>query len=125
MVARGEGWRDGIVREFGMDRYTVLYLKWITNRGLLCSTENSAQCYVAAWMGGECGGEWTRTHIHMNMGEPFCCSPETITALLIGLYFIFKLKKTKSVSYRPSPGSTDSLPDNLDTCCDYFCLVFS
>ena len=25
----------GIVREFGMDRYTLLYLKWITNKGLL------------------------------------------------------------------------------------------
>ena len=29
---------EGIVREFGMDVYTVLYLKWITNGGLLCST---------------------------------------------------------------------------------------
>ena len=35
-----------------------LYLKWIANRGLFCSTGNSAQCYVAAWMGGEFGGKW-------------------------------------------------------------------
>ena len=33
-------------------------LKWITNKDLLYSTENSAQCYVPAWMGGEFGGEW-------------------------------------------------------------------
>ena len=26
---------EGIVRKFGMDRYTLLYLKWITNKGLL------------------------------------------------------------------------------------------
>ena len=26
---------EGIVREFGMDRYTLLYLKWITNKGVL------------------------------------------------------------------------------------------
>ena len=26
---------EGIVREFGMDRYTLLYLKWITNQGVL------------------------------------------------------------------------------------------
>ena len=26
---------EGIVREMGMDRYTLLYLKWITNKGLL------------------------------------------------------------------------------------------
>ena len=24
---------------------------------------NSAQCYVAAWMGGRFGGEWTRVYI--------------------------------------------------------------
>ena len=31
------------------------YLKWITNKDLLYSTGNSAQCYVAAWLGGESG----------------------------------------------------------------------
>ena len=43
--------QGGIVREFGMDMYTLLYLKWITNKDLLCSTWNSAQCHVAACMG--------------------------------------------------------------------------
>ena len=38
--------------------YTLIYLKWITNKSLLYSTWNSAQCYVTAWMGGEFGGEW-------------------------------------------------------------------
>ena len=46
MVARGEQ----IVRKPGMVIYTLLYLKWITNKELLCSTVNSAQCYVAARM---------------------------------------------------------------------------
>ena len=36
MVAKGEG----IVKEFGMDMYTLLYLKWITNKDLLSSTGN-------------------------------------------------------------------------------------
>ena len=36
----------GIVREFGMDMYTLKYLKWITNKDLLYSTENSAQYFV-------------------------------------------------------------------------------
>ena len=40
-----------------MDMYTLLYLKWITNKDLLSSTGNSAQCHVAAWMGGEYGWE--------------------------------------------------------------------
>ena len=39
-----------------MDMYALLYLKWITDKDLLYSTGNSAQCYVAAWMGGEFGG---------------------------------------------------------------------
>ena len=30
-----------IVREFGMDMYTVLYSKWITQKGLLYSTWNN------------------------------------------------------------------------------------
>ena len=48
----GEGGKEGIVREFGMDMYALLYLKWITNKVLLYSTGNSTHCYVAAWMGG-------------------------------------------------------------------------
>ena len=59
MVAGHEGEvGEGIVRELGMDVYTLLYLKWITNKDLLYSTWNSAQCYMAAWMAKECGGEW-------------------------------------------------------------------
>ena len=54
-VTRGGGsgrrmW-EGIVREFGMDMDTLLCLKWITSKDLLHSTGNSAQCYVAAWIG--------------------------------------------------------------------------
>ena len=44
-----------MVRGFGMDMYALLYLKRIINKDLLYSTKNSAQCYVAAWMGGEFG----------------------------------------------------------------------
>ena len=36
-----------------MDMCILLYLKRITNKDLLHSTWNSAQCYVAAWMGGD------------------------------------------------------------------------
>ena len=58
---------EGIVKELGMDMYTVLYLKlitkkknkikWITNKDLLYNTWNSAQCHEAAWTGGEFGEE--------------------------------------------------------------------
>ena len=64
----GAGWGGEIVKEFGMDMYTWLSLKWITNRDPLCSTGNSAQCYVAAWMGVEFGGE--RIHAYVRL-SPF------------------------------------------------------
>ena len=53
----------GIARESGMDMYTLLYLKWITNKDLLYSTGNSAQYYMAAWMGREFGGEWMHVYV--------------------------------------------------------------
>ena len=57
---------EGIVREFGIDMYTLLYLKWITNKVLLYSTGNSAQCYVATWMGGAFRGELIHAHVWLN-----------------------------------------------------------
>ena len=59
----GRRWGEGIVREFGMDRYTLLYLKSVTNKDLLYSPGNSAQCYVADWMGGEFGGKWIHMYV--------------------------------------------------------------
>ena len=48
---------------------------------LLNSTGNSAQCYAAAWVGGEFWGE----SIHVSVWlESLCRPPETITTLLIG-----------------------------------------
>lgn len=65
------------------------------NKDLLYGTGNSAQCYVAVWRGGEFGESG---YIHM-YGQSFCCSPETITASLVGYtpvqnkkcFFFFKL----------------------------------
>ena len=67
-------------REFGIDVYTLLYLKWITNKVLLCSTGSSAQCYAAAWMGGDLG----KMHASIRMAESLHCPPETVTTLLTG-----------------------------------------
>ena len=68
MVARGKDSGERIVREFGMGMYTLLYLKWITNKDLLCSIGNSAQCYLAAWIGGEFEGRM----------DTFICMAETL-----------------------------------------------
>ena len=73
---------EGIVRDFGMVMYILLYLKWITSKDLLYSTGNSAQCDdMPAWMGG---GGWGRTDTCIRMAESLRCSLETTTTFLIG-----------------------------------------
>ena len=52
----------------------------ITNKDLQYSIWNSAQCYVAAWMGRDLGG---RMYTCICMAEFLCCSPETITTLFV------------------------------------------
>ena len=54
---------EEIVREFLIDMYILLYLKWIINKVLQYSTENSAQYYLAASLEGECGGG--RVHVYV------------------------------------------------------------
>ena len=107
----GGGCGVGIVGEFGMDLYTLLYLKWIANRDLLCSTGISAQCLVAAVFlpGGsprteepgrvgksQAGlgdqaqhsldgrGPWGRMDTRICVAVPLHCSAETITTSFIG-----------------------------------------
>ena len=61
-----EGWGEGRVREFGIITHTHTYLKWITNKVLLCKTQNSCQSHVAASMGGEFGGGWINVNIRLS-----------------------------------------------------------
>ena len=49
-----------------MDMCTLLCLNWITNIDLLC-TGNIAQRYVAAWVGGEFGGEWIHEYPRLHL----------------------------------------------------------
>ena len=46
--------------------YNKLWYEQITNKDLLYSTGNSAQCCVAAWMGGEFGQEWMHVQEWLN-----------------------------------------------------------
>ena len=55
---------EGIVRKFGVDMYTHHFIfKMDNHKNLLYSTWNSAQCYMAAWMGGEFGREWICAYV--------------------------------------------------------------
>ena len=46
----GEG---GINEEFGINRYTLLYIKWIKNEDLLYSTGNYIQYLIITYNGKE------------------------------------------------------------------------
>ena len=61
----GEG--EGVVRGLGMDRYTLLYLRWITSMDLFYSTGISVQCCVAAWTGTGFGGEWIHVYVWLSL----------------------------------------------------------
>ena len=64
--ARDGGWK-GWLGSLGWTRaYTLLYLKWVTNKVLLYNTGNFTQCYVAAWMGREFGGEWIHVYVWLS-----------------------------------------------------------
>ena len=68
---------DRIVREFWMDMYTLLYLKWIANEDLLYSPG-------MLWGSLDGKGVWGRLDTCIHVAGSLCCSPETITTLLIG-----------------------------------------
>ena len=57
---------EEIVTEFGMNTCPLLYLKWTASTDLLYSRWNSAQCSVAAWMGGEFGGDGMRVYVWLS-----------------------------------------------------------
>ena len=96
VMAGGDG--EGINRELGMERYTHLCLRWITNKDLLCSAWNSAQCYVAAWMGR---GDWGRMDTCICMAESLCYPPETHN-IVNGLYVCMCVLVTQScLTLRP------------------------
>ena len=85
-------------RESGMDMYTLLYLKCIINKDLLYSTWNSTQCYVAAWMGGEFGGE--RIHVYV-WPSPFAVHLKLSQHCLLINYTPVQTKNYKNADSRP------------------------
>ena len=91
MVTRREGWGEGIVREFGINTYTLLYLEWITNKDLLQHRELCSM--LCGSLGGK--GVWGRMDTCICMAEPLSCSPEIITTLLTG-YTPIQNKNLKS-----------------------------
>ena len=76
MVTRGE---RGVMTnwEIRINRYTLLYVKQVTNKDLLYSTGNSTQYSVMTYVGKESKKEW------IYITDSLCCTPETNTTLQI------------------------------------------
>ena len=87
---------EGIVGELGMDIYTLLYLKWITNKDLLYSRVLSS--IVCDSLDGR--GVWRRMDTWICMADSLWYSPETVTALLIGYAPIQNKKLKKYLLYQ-------------------------
>ena len=108
VVAKGEGGRGGMDREFGISRGKLLYIEWINNKVLLYSTGN----YYIQYPVINCSGKeyekecicmyvcvcvciyiythiyiyihiYIHTHTHIYLTESLCCTPETHTTLEI------------------------------------------
>ena len=69
------GWGGEINQEFGINIYTLLYIKWVNNKDLLYSTENYTQYLVITYNGKESEKEYinniyiythTHTYIYLN-----------------------------------------------------------
>ena len=101
---REQGWD----REFGIHMYTLLYLKWITNKVLLYSSGNSAQ-----WYGSLDGrGVGARMDTCICTTKSLCCPPETITHCLMAIlqYKIKSLKHTKRNTIKDEDGFWNEIP---------------
>ena len=71
-----EGMGEGIVRDLGMDMYTLLCLKQIINKELLFLVQHTKLCLMLC--GSLDGSEvWGRTDRCICMAESLPCSPET------------------------------------------------
>ena len=80
-----------------MDMYTLLWLKWITSKDTLYGTWSAAQCYVAAWMGRESGGEWIHVSVRLSPSAVHLKLPQHCSSAIPQYKIKFKIKKIKKI----------------------------
>ena len=70
---KGKG--GGLNQEVGINTYTLLYIKQITNKDLPYSARNYTQYFVITYNGKESGKEYIYVYIYIT--ESLCYTPET------------------------------------------------
>ena len=80
MVTKGEGGGGGINQKFGINIYTLLYIKQIINKDLLYSTEDNTQHLVITQNGKESEKEkeYIYIYIYIYETESLYCIPESL-----------------------------------------------
>ena len=109
MVTSGEGWLEGLVREFGIDIYTLLYLKWITNSRITYCRAHGTLLNVM-WQPG-CEGRMGENGYMYIIVESFCYLSETITTFLISYTPISNKKFKKDGSLMVSLLNLSTITD--------------
>ena len=76
------GGKDGEINwEIGIDRYTLLYIKQVTNKDLPYSTGKSTQYSVMTYMRKESKEEWIYAYLRIFITDSLYCTAETNTTL--------------------------------------------
>ena len=84
-------WRGGINQKTGIDMYTLLYIKQITNKNLLYSTKNFTQYSVIIYMGKE-----SKKRVDICITDSPCSIIESSTTLSINYTPMIKKEKNKT-----------------------------
>ena len=109
----------------------------VHNKDLLYSTENAAQCYVTAWMGGESGGEWIHVCMYVWL-SPFTvhlkishcssalgvyaqscltpCNPLDCSLPGSSVHGIFQARILEWIAISSSRGSSSPRDETLNSC---------
>ena len=73
----GGGGGEEMQWEFGVSRCKLLYIEWINNKVLLCSTENYSQYPMI----NHSGKEYIQKSIYICITESLCCTAVINTTL--------------------------------------------
>ena len=83
MVTKGNSGGGELNEEFGINIYTLPYIKQVNNKDLLYSAGSYTQYLVITYNGKKSEKAYIHTHIYMCVcvSESLCCPPETNTTL--------------------------------------------
>ena len=77
-----EMWGEVINQDVGINTYTLLYIKQMTNKDLLYNTGNYTQYSVITYMGKNLKKNgYMYIYINLCITDSLCCTPENNTTL--------------------------------------------